>query len=140
LLDITSDTRPSSAEAVIQSVDIIDFLVSSLSLDKFKPAPTKPQEPGLHALSALARVSKDQRFDEFRQTDLFKAYEDVMEKFSTPISEYAGQWSLDMHFDATEGNKKELENKLEELAWTYTVLYGLSGWTEGQIQKTDFAT
>lgn len=74
----------------------------------------------MQALSVLARVSKDQRFDEFGQTDFFKAYEDLVEKFSTPISEYADQWSLDM-----QGNKKELENKLEELTWTYTVLYGL---------------
>ena len=74
----------------------------------------------MQALSVLARVSKDQRFDEFGQTDFFKAYEDLMEKFSTPISEYADQRSLDM-----QGNKKELENKLEELTWTYTVLYGL---------------
>ena len=126
LLDITSHTRPRSAETVIQSLDMIDFLVSDLLLDKFKP---KLQEPEFHALSVLGRVSKDQRFDEFRQTDFFKAYEDVMEKLSTPISEYADQWTLDM-----QGNQKELENKLEELAWTYTVLYGLSGWTEGQIR------
>lgn len=140
MLDITNHTRPSSFKALIESADTIDLLVLAILLDKFKPEPTKLQEPGLHVLSVLTRVPNDQRFDGFRQTGLCKVYKDVVEKFSTPISEYAAQWSLNMHFDATEWNKKELENKLEELDWTYTVLYGLSGWTEGQIPKADLVT
>lgn len=69
----------------MRSADIIDRIVSGLL---FKPEPTRPR---LQPLSVLARVSKDQRFDEFRQTDSFKVYEEVMNKFSTPISEYVGR-------------------------------------------------
>lgn len=115
---------------------LVEGLLEKLNLS----ASTKPQETRVHALSVLARVSKDPRFDGFRQTDLYKVYEDVMNDFSGPISEYVAQWSLDMHFGATEENQQELEKKLEELAWTYTVLYGLSGWTEGQILNADFVT
>ncbi|KAF8710135.1 hypothetical protein AX14_013430 [Amanita brunnescens Koide BX004] len=80
---------------------LVEGLLEKLNLS----ASTKPQETRVHALSVLARVSKDPRFDGFRQTDLYKVYEDVMNDFSGPISEYVAQWSLDMHFGATEENQ-----------------------------------
>ncbi|KAF8622031.1 hypothetical protein AX15_007318 [Amanita polypyramis BW_CC] len=120
--------------------EIFYTLASRISshLEKFNlSTPNKPKAE-CHTLSIVARMSKDKRFDGYKQQELLKMYSDLMSKFSEPIMEYAGQWSLDMHLGGAARNKKELEDKLEELAWTYTVLYGLSGWKEGQPFNADF--
>lgn len=142
LYDITSHIPlPHAFAGTEGSAEVFETLASHIRglLERFNLSePSRPEETKFHALSVLARVSNDARFDGFRQPDLFKTYPDVMKNFSRLVSEYAGQWSLDMHLGATERNKKELEDNLEELAWTYTVLYGLSGWTEDQTLNADF--
>ncbi|PFH47437.1 hypothetical protein AMATHDRAFT_198053 [Amanita thiersii Skay4041] len=95
--------------------------------------------PDVHALSIIARVLKDPQFNKTGAVKLLpRVYSDCVKKFSGPIREYACQWTMNMKQGDREQNQRELSDKFEELAWAYTLIYGLTGWSKGKVLKADF--
>ncbi|PFH49535.1 hypothetical protein AMATHDRAFT_62998 [Amanita thiersii Skay4041] len=99
---------------------------------------TPRQSGNVHALSIISRMLKDSKFEGIREMDVFEILPTIMKKYSGAIRNYADQWSIGMRIGDPEHNEKELKAKLEELAWAYTALYGLGGWTKGQHFNADF--
>lgn len=50
-------------------------------------------------------------------------------KHSHHIREYGSQWTIDV------SKAGEIERKVEEIAWTNVVMYGIAGWTWAQQVK-----
>ncbi|KAG5634320.1 hypothetical protein H0H81_002425 [Sphagnurus paluster] len=86
-----------------------------------------------HALSILARILKDPRFDDVPGgAQYYDIYRNTISKFGSAIREYVDAWS----YDRT--NPTEAERKVEELIWANTLIYGVSGWKKDEHFNTDF--
>lgn len=85
--------------------------------------------PNTHALTILARVLRDPRFAPSATTerDDAKIYAATIKLHAPAIVEYAAQWTINL--EALKNGKGEVERKVEELAWTVCLLYGVGGWT-----------
>ncbi|KAF8621959.1 hypothetical protein AX15_007389 [Amanita polypyramis BW_CC] len=101
---------------------------------------SRPRQKGgnVHALTVMSRVLKDERFSGVKEAGLYEVYPNVAKRFNESLRDYAGQWSINMKLGALVQNRKEVEDKLEELAWAYTIMYGLSGWRRNQPFNADF--
>jgi hypothetical protein len=82
-----------------------------------------------HALTILARVLRDSRFapSAITERDDAKIYAATIELHAPAIVEYAAQWTINL--EALKNGRGEAERKVEELAWTVCLLYGVAGWT-----------
>ena len=105
---------------------------------KYPPASALPRNVRLrnsegplntHALTILARVLRDSRFAPSATTerDDAKVYAATAELHAPAIVEYAAQWTINL--EALKNGKGEAERKVEELAWTVCLIYGVAGWT-----------
>jgi len=121
--------------SLFKSNSVVDEISSRLtSLLSLKNVALSPRSPpsGTHALTILARILKDPRFDGRKKKDQFHTYEDVMQKHSDALLKYANEWTLDT------SDPKEVERKIEELVWANVSIYGLGGWKEGEDFNADF--
>lgn len=96
--------------------------------------PNAPQEPkkNTHALTILARILKDPKFDDIAErqdTDLYSA---VVGQYGDALKNHVSEWT----FDTTD--PKEAERKIEELVWANAIIYGIGGWTHGKNFNADF--
>ncbi|KAK2459454.1 hypothetical protein APHAL10511_008531 [Amanita phalloides] len=101
-------------------------------------AKPRQQQKDVHALTILSRVLKDEKLSGVKETGFYDIYSNVAEKHHEALSDYAGQLTMNLKLGAAVQNKKEIEEKLEELAWAYSVMYGLSGWKRHQDFNADF--
>ncbi|KAF8623272.1 hypothetical protein AX17_007478 [Amanita inopinata Kibby_2008] len=127
-----------SAEKHATFASRIDNLIQKLHLSK----PKRRERPDVHALTIMDRILKDPRLDEIKEQegrpDVYQVYPKLMEKFGEPLKEHARQWNVNVKLGAAGQDGAELDRKLEELAWAYTVMYGLGGWKKGQTFNADF--
>lgn len=80
-----------------------------------------------HALTILARVLRDSRFAPSATTPERDGPTIYAATHASAIVEYAAQWTINL--EALKNGKGEAERKVEELAWTVCLLYGVAGWT-----------
>jgi hypothetical protein len=88
--------------------------------------------PNVHALTILARILDDADLAPTGEKDLFRIFEETATKKGTKIWEHVSQWTVDLK------NPNEINKKIEELQWLYTVIYALSGYKPGQEFKANF--
>ncbi|KAG8970797.1 hypothetical protein FRC03_000014 [Tulasnella sp. 419] len=88
--------------------------------------------PEVHSFTLLANMLKDPRLEAgktCKQTSTAK-YMDTLSSTGDVIREYAKQWSVN--------SIDQVEEKLEELCWLATIVYGLGGFRDGHRFRADF--
>ncbi|KAG6890178.1 hypothetical protein C0995_010883 [Termitomyces sp. Mi166 len=90
-----------------------------------------PQK-NVHALTILARILKDPRFENIENRLDITLYTQVIDKHSEALNKYVSQWTFD---NSVPG---ELERKIEELVWVNVIIYGIGGWTKDKDYNADF--
>ncbi|KAF8996900.1 hypothetical protein BDQ17DRAFT_1249219 [Cyathus striatus] len=88
----------------------------------------KPTQTHVHALTVLARILADPRFETGDNIDQFKFYKLAHDNHGDAINEYVDQWTLD----------GPIENKVEELIWMAALIYGVGGHQSGKPFNNDF--
>ncbi|KAF9525664.1 hypothetical protein CPB83DRAFT_859144 [Crepidotus variabilis] len=91
-----------------------------------------PKDRDLHALTILARVLHDHRFNSKSPS---RPFDDVIEAHGQEIASYVDEWDISVK------NMEETsiwEKKVEELAWSVVVLYGVAGWVDGKDKPGGF--
>ncbi|KAF8881611.1 hypothetical protein BD779DRAFT_1675363 [Infundibulicybe gibba] len=73
-----------------------------------------------HAFSIVARILKDSRFNGKKPSDQFMMFRDTMNQHGEALAQYVSEWTLDM------SDPGEVERKVEEIAWTNAIIYGLA--------------
>lgn len=110
----------------------LSSLLPSLVLDRFARAETKEPQPartGTHVFTLLARILHDERFAPsaigLPQPEGVNLH--VLERVETTVGEallkYIDDWSVDG------SDSRDVERKIEELAWMNALLYGVGGWS-----------
>jgi len=104
-------------------------VLASLSLDTENfPAPTGE---GVDAFTVVQRILDDPSFaagqisDESSKTK----FKDAVQKRGKELYDYCNEWNF---------TPEEVPNKLEELAWISSLLYGVGGWRPGKTFRADF--
>ena len=101
-----------------------------------------PTIENVHALTVLARVSKDDAFAPGSVKLPVPAGEDensvnrVVRIGGKKLAEYADGWMKSVSAD-----KDSLRNKFEEVAWMNAVIYGVGGYAgrhQGEDEKEEF--
>ena len=118
-----------SVQANFSSADNLSGAVDSL---RHSGSDSVAAYPNVHALSVLARILDDEDLVPTGQKDLFRIFEETATKKGTKVWEHVGQWTVDLR------NPNEINKKIEELQWLYTVIYALSGYKPGQEFKANF--
>ncbi|TFK60287.1 hypothetical protein BDN72DRAFT_905098 [Pluteus cervinus] len=113
---------------VSEAIDnVMSRFSSILALNPLNATPVVPS--GVHAFTVIARITKDTQFDGLEPE---KKLKHTLTKHGEAIRDYASQWSIDTT------DPKGIEAKIEELAWTIVLLYGVSGWSEDKDFYADF--
>ena len=86
----------------------------------------------VHALTILARVMKDPRFEGAGSENPRAYYEKFMKEQVGALTETVSEWSYDR------SDPKEVERKIEELVLLNVLIYGVSGWTKDKDYYADF--
>ncbi|KAG1744959.1 uncharacterized protein EDB91DRAFT_169436 [Suillus paluster] len=82
-----------------------------------------PMKPGtLHALSILALVAKDERFEHIKVMDE-NMFTMTVSSHGEALRAYAEMWDFDV------ANKEDVAKAVEELAWLNSIIYGVGGVT-----------
>ncbi|EIN04426.1 hypothetical protein PUNSTDRAFT_108165 [Punctularia strigosozonata HHB-11173 SS5] len=120
---------PKSASAFARVTSLLPSLSISSTTSQL-PVPTSASKT--HALTILARVLKDPLFSPRRPRDLAESAADVLndEDRVSKILAYTDEW-----LGGAEGH---IEEKLEEIAWTNVLIYGVGGFTKGKDFNADF--
>lgn len=114
-------------ETIIPTLPVQSLTSRFLTLGK-KSQESKAPKKNTHALTILARILKDHRFDDVPAAENYTiVYGHSERAYGEAINEYMQQWSYDAEQEG------ELERKLEELAWACVAMYGISGWAGGEV-------
>ncbi|KAL0566868.1 hypothetical protein V5O48_015133 [Marasmius crinis-equi] len=81
---------------------------------------------GLHALTILARVGKDDRF-------ALKSLRDASPELGEAVPQYAVDWLPELH-----PSLELAQEKVRELEWASTVMYAIPGFKAGEEFNADF--
>ena len=107
-------------------------------MHKLRAKPRQQKGESVHPLTIMSRILKDEKLSGVKEEGIYDIYPNVTKKFSESLRDYAGQWTMNMKLGALVQNRKEIEDKIEELAWAYTVMYGVSGWKNYHSFHADF--
>ncbi|KAG1764884.1 hypothetical protein EV702DRAFT_1204809 [Suillus placidus] len=77
----------------------------------------------MHALSILALVAKDERFEDIKMTDESDTLTMTVSSHDEALRAYAEMWDFDV------ANKEDVAKAVEELAWLNSIIYGVGGMT-----------
>ena len=91
-----------------------------------------PPTGGVHALSILHEMLNDPELTAGKpcSKDSENKFSDTVRNVGDRIHKYASQWQVD--------TEREVPEKIEELAWLATLVYGLGGWRKGKEFRSDF--
>ncbi|KAG6808052.1 hypothetical protein H0H92_005568 [Tricholoma furcatifolium] len=99
----------------------------------WKTASENAQEANTHALTILARIIKDSRFDNIPAAENYAVvYSHINDKYGDAVSEYVRSWTFNQK------NPQESERKIEELVYANTIIYAIGGWSKDKPFNTDF--
>ncbi|KAG7095398.1 hypothetical protein E1B28_006151 [Marasmius oreades] len=87
----------------------------------------------LHALTILARVLQDERFDIKLGNGFATVTTDVRASCGSAPVEYATAWLPD-----AEPSSELVQRKIDEIQWTVTIICTISGFKKGQEYTADF--
>ncbi|EUC54157.1 transmembrane protein, putative [Rhizoctonia solani AG-3 Rhs1AP] len=91
----------------------------------------KPQHT--HALTILARILVDERLEAgktcAKESD--SKFTDTVNNVGDIIREYASLWKVSE-------DEKEIQERVEELAWLVALMFGVGGWKKDRDFKADF--
>lgn len=93
------------------------------------PASSSSPSNNVNALTILARVMADSRLTLPDDMNSMGIIQRVLAKHSQLIRDHVSQWTIDVH------KPGEIERKVQEIAWTNVVMYGVAGWTWAQQVK-----
>ncbi|CAE6491865.1 unnamed protein product [Rhizoctonia solani] len=104
-------------------------LTSALSLSSSGTA--KPEHT--HAFTILARILKDERLEAGKTCtkDSEAKFTDTVNAAGDIIREYASLWKVSE-------DEKEIQERVEELAWMVALMFGVGGWKKDRDFKADF--
>jgi hypothetical protein len=106
----------------------LSSITSALSLTS---SAAKPQHT--HALTILARILEDDRLAAGKTCthDSTAKFTDTVNSVGDIIREYASLWKVGE-------DEKEIQERVEELAWLVAVMFGMGGWKKDKNFKADF--
>ncbi|CCO35038.1 hypothetical protein BN14_09151 [Rhizoctonia solani AG-1 IB] len=106
----------------------LSSITSALSLTS---SAAKPQHT--HALTILARILEDDRLAAGKTCthDSTAKFTDTVNSVGDIIREYASLWKVGE-------DEKEIQERVEELAWLVAVMFGMGGWKKDIKFKADF--
>ncbi|KDN34683.1 hypothetical protein RSAG8_12232, partial [Rhizoctonia solani AG-8 WAC10335] len=120
LYDASYFSPPGSSGSYLAS------LTSALNLGGGKPQHT-------HAFTILARILADERLEAgktcTRESDT--KFTDTINNAGDIIREYASLWKVSE-------DEKEIQERVEELAWLVALMFGAGGWKKDRDFKADF--
>jgi hypothetical protein len=102
------------------------------------PNGTLLNDPPVHAFSVVARILADSQF----QLPGWQAGANFLENIpklvlkATALAGYVNEWTVDVQRLASD--PKEIDRKLEELHWTNTIIYAVSGYKKDDDFNADF--
>ncbi|CAE6505590.1 unnamed protein product, partial [Rhizoctonia solani] len=116
----------------IQSTSELPSLTSSSSLSE---SPAKQSSNGrVHSFSILARILVDDRLKvdvACKKGMPLVRFEETLKNVGTIIREYAILWTI-------EENEKDIWERVEELNWFVTLIFGVGGWKKDRAFRADF--
>ncbi|KAG5333941.1 hypothetical protein C0989_004595 [Termitomyces sp. Mn162] len=86
---------------------------------------------GTHVFTVVARILKDPELGKVQDTGS-GMFIFTMEHYASKVIEYMSDWRV----DGT--NPADIENKLQQLSWLNSVLYGIGGWSKDKPFNADF--
>jgi hypothetical protein len=121
----TSTLEPAKTSSYLSS--LASTLTLSDSTAKISP------KGHAHAFTILARILADERLEAGKTCNKESAtkFDDTMNSAGDIIREYASLWTVSE-------NEKEIQERVEELAWFVTLLFGAGGWKKGRDFRADF--
>ncbi|KAG9045133.1 hypothetical protein FS837_006967 [Tulasnella sp. UAMH 9824] len=121
------DTQESGS---VQST--LDQATGRLSLDNPHSSSPSTYTGDTHSLDILHRMLQDPTLAAGKtcQADSPSKFSDTMNSVGDKIREYAKMWQVN--------SDQEVPEKLEEVAWLATLVYGLGGWRKGKPFRSDF--
>ncbi|KAJ4484153.1 hypothetical protein C8J55DRAFT_570899 [Lentinula edodes] len=99
------------------------------------PNNSTTDSPPVHAFTVVARILNDPQF-KIPGTQFFETYYQLLDKHAVALVEYANEWTVDAQKLASDS--KEIDRKIEELQWTNTILYAVSGYRKDEEFNADF--
>ncbi|KAJ3881401.1 hypothetical protein F5051DRAFT_494942 [Lentinula edodes] len=99
------------------------------------PNNSTTDSPPVHAFTVVARILNDPQF-KIPGTQFFEIYYQLLDKHAVALVEYANEWTVDVQKLASD--PKEIDKKIEELQWTNTILYAVSGYRKDEEFNADF--
>ena len=99
----------------------------------FFEAATTGDKKDIHALDILGQILKDEHFAYGKGADPQAAsrFRDAVERSGERLTQnYFNQWDVDP--------SQNFDEKLEELAWVVTAIFGLGGWRKDKPFKANF--
>ncbi|CUA72972.1 Oxidoreductase AflY [Rhizoctonia solani] len=110
----------------------LSSLTPSLSLSESTAKGSS--ENHIHSFSILARMLADDRLKAGvackRELPLVR-FEEVLRNVGGIIREYAALWTI-------KEDEKEIQERVEELNWLVTLLFGVGGWKKDRAFRADF--
>ncbi|KAG8954605.1 hypothetical protein FRC04_011038 [Tulasnella sp. 424] len=102
------------------------------SLDNPRSSSPSANTGGSHSLDIIHRMLQDPSLaaDKTCTPDSEDEFRDTVQAVGDKIREYAKMWQVD--------SEREVPEKLEEVAWLATLLYGLGGWRKGKQFRSEF--
>ncbi|KAJ3782053.1 hypothetical protein GGU10DRAFT_378952 [Lentinula aff. detonsa] len=124
------------AQTAIHDLNLAPFIPESLfTLVLNAPnSPTANTSP-VHAFTVVARILADPQF-KIPGIHFFETYHKLLDQHATALLEYANQWTVDVQTLASDPS--EIDRKVEELQWTNTILYAVSGYRKDEEFNADF--
>lgn len=121
------------------STSALSRLTAALSLS----SPTASAKKGVDSFSIVSRMLNDPELapgsacsiptsSSSDDDEATFPLQEVLDKKGELIRKYAGLWTVNTE------DKEEVKEKVEELSWLVTVLYGVSGLEKGKEFKADF--
>lgn len=91
-----------------------------------------PPSGGAHALDILTDMMLDSDFAPGKtcDKDSDNKFTQTCKNAGSKIYDYAKRWRVE--------SDREIPEKIEELAWLATLVYGLGGWRKGHDFRSDF--
>ncbi|KAJ1299799.1 hypothetical protein OPQ81_000698 [Rhizoctonia solani] len=104
-------------------------LTSALNLSS--SGANRPQHT--HAFTILARILADERLEAGKtcKKESTSKVNDTLNTVGDIIKDYASLWKVSEE-------ENEIQERVEELAWLVTLMFGLGGWKKDQDFKADF--
>ncbi|KIK66449.1 hypothetical protein GYMLUDRAFT_218552 [Collybiopsis luxurians FD-317 M1] len=99
------------------------------------PAKSKHRQARVHAFTVVSRILADPQF-KIPGTNLLEVMPQLFPAKSAAFVKHMDQWDLDVQKLASD--PKEIDRKIEELHWTNTILYAVSGYSRNREFNADF--